>query len=193
MARDSLESSASAYLALPYRAPLLERTLIDVLIALEMYSYGEEMLSPRPTYLRWLPARSPLHQSHALVSYLSTVFWNGLILLGLAYLAMNLFAPLFGTTAANWISGFSIGLFLLSFILGTLFLPFNWRQQSKGRRKVRELMMAMVRAYAELGSEGSLSTKRVREVVSKAADIGVVWPGPLYAILDDNLAKTGRL
>jgi hypothetical protein len=51
----------------------------------------------------------------------------------------------------------------------------------------------MIHVYSELGSEGALSTKRIREVVSRAGDGGVVWPGPLYAILDDNIGRIGLL
>ena len=39
MYRDYLESAASDYLRLPYRAPILERVLVDVMIALEVYAY----------------------------------------------------------------------------------------------------------------------------------------------------------
>ena len=51
----------------------------------------------------------------------------------------------------------------------------------------------MDQTYSELPPGVAVSTRRLREAASMAADAGVVWPAPLYAMLDDNIARTGRL
>ena len=73
MARESIEGYASDYLKLPYRAPMLERLLVDMLIALELYAFADEMLRP---HARWFPMGSPLQQRHALLSYVFALFWS---------------------------------------------------------------------------------------------------------------------
>jgi hypothetical protein len=51
MDRSNVEEAATTYLDLPYRAPFLERTIVDVLIALELYAYSKEMLEkPMPGF-----------------------------------------------------------------------------------------------------------------------------------------------
>jgi hypothetical protein len=54
-------------------------------------------------------------------------------------------------------------------------------------------MLRMTATYGELADGGVVSTRRLREVASSAADAGVVWPGPLFAVLDDNISRGGKL
>jgi hypothetical protein len=192
MWRDGVLDAASGYLELPYRAPRLERTLADVLVALELYAFGDEMLRPVPRYLRWL-VQSPLQQKHVLRSYLGGILWNGLIFLGGAYLAATYLPTLAGETAAAWVAGISAALFVLLTLLSTIALPFAWRHQAKAREKVWKMIELMLATYTSLDDGGTVSSRRVREVAAKAADAGVVWPGPLFAILDDNIGRSGLL
>jgi hypothetical protein len=193
MDRYGVEEAATTYLALPYRAPYLERILVDLLIALEMYGYCKEMLEKLPIGWRWVPSRSPLTQKHVIRQYIGGWFWSGLILLGPAYLAGNFGPGLFGETASMWIAGIFVVLFLLDRGFSTFMLPFAWRNQWKARKLTRELMIAMAHTYGELSGDGQVSTRRLREVAAKAADQGVVWPKPLFLMLDDNIARLGRI
>jgi hypothetical protein len=188
-----VEGCATRYLELPYRVPSLERVIVDVLIAVEMYSYGEEMVAPEPDYLSGLAPRSPLRERHELLSYLRGNLISGVVLLGAAFLVHNFAHHVIGQLTADWIAVCLAALFVLGLSLSTLFLPNHLRQQYKSRKIVRKLMTTLVRTYSELGSEGALSARRIREAVTMAASDGVVWPGPLYAILDDNIARCGRL
>jgi hypothetical protein len=191
--RYSIEEAATSYLALPYRAPLLERTLVDILIAIELYAFSKEMLEKPPMGERWLNTRAPLTQKHVLRRYIGGWFSSGVILLGLAYLAGNFGPRLIGETASMWIAGAFVVLFLLDRGFSTVMLPFAWRAQWKARKKIRDLMIAMAHTYAELNGEGQTSTRRLREVAANAADQGVVWPKPLFLVLDDNIARVGRI
>ncbi len=193
MDRYSIEDAATSYLALPYRAPRLERTLVDLLIALELYAYCKEMLEKPPMGFRWLNTRAPLTQKHVLRSYIGGWFTSGLILLGPTYLAVNFGPRLIGETASMWIAGTFSVLFLLDRRFSTVMLPFAWHAQYKARKQTRDIMMAMAHTYGELSGDGDVSTRRLREVAVKAADQGAVWPKPLFLLLDDNVARAGRI
>jgi len=193
MDRYSIEEAATSYLALPYRAPLLERALVDLLIALELYAYSKEMLEKPPMGLRWLNTRAPLTQKHVLRRYIGGWFWSGVMLLGPAYLAGDFGPRVIGDTASMWIAGAFVVLFLLDRGFSTVMLPFAWRAQWKARKQTRDLMIAMAHTYGELNGDGQVSTRRLREVAAKAADKGVVWPKPLFLILDDNIERVGRI
>ena len=69
----------------------------------------------------------------------------------------------------------------------------SWRNQYKARKQTRDLLIAMAHTYRELDGDGQVSTRRLREVAVRAADQGVVWPKPLFLLLDDNIARSGRI
>jgi hypothetical protein len=51
----------------------------------------------------------------------------------------------------------------------------------------------MLYCYGELNSNGPISARRLLERLKSASEKGVVWPAPLYALIDDVMARTGRL
>src|ERR1700730_6862119 len=66
--RSSLESVVGDYLAVPYRSQAMDRFLVRVLIAMELYAFGDEMLNEKRFGL--FPARYPLKQRHVFLAYL---------------------------------------------------------------------------------------------------------------------------
>jgi hypothetical protein len=188
--RSSLECVVDDYLVLPYRSQAMDRLLVKLLIAVELYAFGDEMLNEK-TF--GFPARSPLKQSHVLLAYLRGLLVNAVVFGGIATLALWAASKgWIGETSAGWTSGTCAALFLLFGAISTFALPFSWYAQAKARRNVRKLLLAMVTIYNELRSDGPISAKHIRERVSSAAEEGVVWPAPLFAILDDIVARTGR-
>jgi hypothetical protein len=170
--RSSLESAAGDYLALPYRSQALDRMLVRVLIAMEFYAYGDEMMNEKSF---GFPPVSPLKQRHVLLGYLRGLFVNAVVLGGIAALA--LFAASKGwisETSAAWTSGTCASLFLLFGTISTFALPFAWYAQAKARWTVRKLLLAMATIYNELRSDGPISAQHIRERVSSAAQDGVV-------------------
>jgi len=182
------EEVASQYLDLPYRCTEIERLIIDMLIAAETQHYFEEMVMPRSSDLKWLPARSPLHKWHVFPVYLITLIVSGTILLGAAWLLFQT-----GIGFAEWIGIALMVLYVVLFALSTFSLPFEWVKQSKSRNKVYSIMKKMLSTYSEMNTYGPISAKRLREVIDQGANIGIAWPTSLYAIIDDNLARSGRL
>jgi hypothetical protein len=77
--RSSLEVVVEDYLALPYRSRAMDRILVKLLIAVELYAFCDEMMNEKTFGL--FPARSPLKQRHVLLAYLRGLIVNGVNLL----------------------------------------------------------------------------------------------------------------
>jgi hypothetical protein len=59
--------------------------------------------------------------------------------------------------------------------------------------KPDKLTQQMSICYSALDSHGTISAPHVRESLAVSAQKGVVWPAPLYALLDDVMARGGKL
>jgi hypothetical protein len=189
--RSQLECVVDDYLALPYRCQALDRFLVRALIAMELYAFGDEMLNEETFGL--FPARSPLKQRHALLQYLKGQLINGVLFGGIAALAIWASSSgWIGTTTAEWIVGVCGFLFLAFASMSTFALPFWWYAQAMARRRVRKLLVTMSTLYNKLKSDGPISAQYARERAGDAAKQGVVWPAPLFALLDDIISRTGR-
>jgi hypothetical protein len=184
ISRSYVESAASEYLALPYRSALIERTLIDVLIACEMFAFGEHFSADAKFRRRCIPGLSSYPYSGLVLGYVWGQIKSGVLLLGGAAIAYNS-SSLIGGEVAGWIGGIAIALFVLRFIISTLAAPYAFWTLVKLRRGPGRLMSEMLRVYAELDTDGAISPRRIREVVAQSAEKGVVWPPPLFAVLDD--------
>jgi hypothetical protein len=189
--RSSVEYVVGEYLALPYRSQAMDRILVNVLIAMELYAFGDEMLNEKT--FDFLPARSPLKQRHVLLAYLRGQLLNGAFFVGVAALA--LWASSHGwvsESSAWWTSGICVFLFLLFAAISTFALPFAWHKQASARQRVATLLSTMATIYNELRSDGPISAQYIRDRATNAAQEGVVWPAPLFALLDDIISRTGR-
>jgi hypothetical protein len=187
----AIENVVGNYLALPYRSLVMDRYLVRILIAMELYAFGDEMLNEKTFGL--LPATSPLKQRHALIRYLRNRILDAALSGGIAALA--LWASSKGwisDTSAMWTAGICVFLFLLDTAITTVVLPFTWSKQSKARKRVLNLLSKMVTIYNEVRSNGPISAKHIHDRATKASQEGVVWPAPLFALLDDIICRTGR-
>jgi hypothetical protein len=189
--RSSVEAAVDDYLALPYRTRSMDRFLVRLLIAVEMYAFGDEMFNEETFGL--YPARSPLKQRHALLAYLRGQIVNGLFLgaIGAAALWASSNSWL-GESTALWIVGGCVSLFLLFAATSTVLLPYMWFKQAKARNLVRTLIAEMASTYNDLKSDGPISAQHVRDRANDATRKGVGWPAPLFALLDDIIARNGR-
>jgi hypothetical protein len=189
--RMSLEGLVGDYLALPYRSQAMDRAFIRGLIAAEMYAFGDEMLNEKTFGL--ISARSPMKQRHALLVYLRGFLVNGLLFGGIAALGFGLSSgDVISENAAEWIAGICKNLFLFFAVTSTLALPYLWFNQAKARRKIRNLLATMTTLYYEQRSDGPISAYYTRDRANDASRQGVVWPAPLFALLDDIISRTGR-
>jgi hypothetical protein len=192
--RDGVEEAATDYLRLPYRAPALERLLVDVLVATELYAFGNEMIARQRRFIdKMFPSQSPIHEESFLRTFIRQKAWGAAVCLGVAAAALVYGKSYIGDTAALWIAVISVGLYFVGLLFDTFMLPRRRRAQKERQAKVWSMFSAMNDVYLAMGAGGAISATRVRELATKAADIGVVWPGPLFAMLDDNIARGGVL
>jgi hypothetical protein len=189
--RSSVESVVGGYLALPFRAQAIDRFLVRILVAMELYAFGDEMLNEKTFGL--FPARSPLKQRHALLAYLRGLLVNGVLFGGIgAFAVWANSSRWISESSMGWIVGICVALFLLFAVIGTIALPGVWYKQGKARRQVLNLLTTMATIYTELQSDGPISAQHIRARANDATQQGVVWPAPLFALLDDITARTGR-
>ena len=191
--RMDLEGLVGQYLQLPFRCEHIDRILTDALLALELYQFSDEMIN-EIVVPELGPPRSPLKQTHPLRGYLKGNFQTAafLFIVGLGVYGLHRIHLLNDGWEAG---GFVVIGLLLIFCVGvsTLALPLAWGQHAKAVRNIRMLMGEMVQTYNELRTDGPVSVRHLLERMKMATEKGVSWPGPLYALLDDVMARTGRV
>lgn len=190
LSRPEIEGVVGDYLNLPYRARAIDRLLVDLLIALELYAYGNEVLNP--VYIRGVTPK-PLLKRSALLNWSFEIggtlcIW---IVIGLALWVLNAI----GLFPESWlwvIHGVLALLFSANAAWATLHLPGAMIALSKGKKQALGLLSQMASVYSELSSDGPISARHIEQRARIAADAGVVWPGPLFALLDDINRRDGR-
>lgn len=186
MNRAGIESTCDKYLELDWRCRALDRLFVDSLIAAEMVAYGNQILNEE-TY-EFLPTISPLKQPHVLNLYLKIVATIAVLAGGAIASAMWI-----GAEWVFWIAVVIAGLLTLLTGVLTITLPFSWREQYLARRNARDLLSEMNGVYAQLRFDGSISASHIYKRLEEATSKGVVWPASVFVILDDILARDGRL
>jgi len=183
--RFSIENVCDRYLKEPWRCEALDRLLIDVLVAMELYAFGDEMINEE-TY--WLaPKRSPLKQRHIFFQYLRGQLLNATLI------AMFVGGAIWiDQSWVFWLAVVPVVILMAFSVISTGALPFAWRQQSKAKGRVVDLIGAMSGVYAELMSDGPISASHIKYRLEDVAAKGVVWPAPVFAVLEDVLGRTGR-
>lgn len=137
--RDEIEPYVETYLRLPFRSPVMERTLAGLLMFYETSHLAEEM------YRR---AKGPFSRSpfkrHVLASTLMGLLVTIVVFGGAAFLAGYLNERGKMSAAwAEWIIIGSLGLLVVIAAWEICVLPFAWRRQYRARRRVSGMMMAM--------------------------------------------------
>jgi len=190
--RTSIEAAAGKYLALPYRCVEIERVLIDMLIAAEMYAYGGTVLIKVPLIDLWNYNVSPLYYRPIrawLVGQAGNLALFG-IPIALAWWAAS--KQWIEGQTAFWIGLGSGALWLLFLVFGIILLPFLIWASARAKAETLNRLNAMQGAYAALQSAGPFSARHVIQQLEAAAAQQVVWPAPLYALLDEINARGGR-
>jgi len=190
LARQDIEAVVGSYLRLPYRAQPIDRMLVDLLIALELYGYGNEILNP--DYIKGLTPTPPLKQS-AVLGWLTEIGGSLAVWVVIALLLWGLNAAhLFPT---DWLLGANALLAVIFFAYAvwvSVQLPGAMLALRKRKQAILGLLTQMNSVYVELNSDGPISARHIEERAKRAADAGVVWPGPLFALLDDINRRDGR-
>jgi hypothetical protein len=187
ISRVEVEAAVGKYLKSPCRAQSLDRLLVDLMVATELFSFGEEVINP--VYFPGLLS-PPAHKASPLRDWLlgrmaMAVVCGVMFGIFCALSAMNIFP-------ADWLVWPFVlagGLFAADFVWTAVWLPFNCRKVSVHKKNVFDLLTAMSAVYSSLVSSGPISARNILREVVGAADKGVAWPAPLFALLDDILAR----
>jgi hypothetical protein len=189
--RAELEAAASQYLELPFRAQSFDRILVDALVALELFQFSDEMVNA--VDIPFIGTRSPLKQRHVLRTWFSGILVNSFLCGGAVGIAAALnHWDVISDDPVIWTAGIALLIWVVLFTIATIALPFAWRTQSKARQNTFDLMASMDKTYFELRSGEVISANHILDCVKAAASLGVIWPSPLYALLDDVIRRTGR-
>lgn len=171
------QEAAATYLHLPYRVPALDRLLVDMLIASEMFAFADEVqpiLKRRlPLLLGWL-----LNNVVSVVAGFAIaafVFWIG-----------N------DNTVMNWIGGIILVFTLLGTAWSLIAFPFFYPKLRAQHKKVENTLSGMLDAYVTLGGTPA-STKHIDEMLAKATDKGAVWPSQLIVLMEDIRARSATI
>ena len=193
MERSEIESAVGEYLNLPFRDERIDRLLVDILIALELYAYGDEIYNANDDMPWWYSSPYAHLKINPFWHFVKGQLFSAIVFLGSAAVA-------FFSGMRNWISDslatgiatILVSIFLILFLLGLLFLPRFWRSTSKLKEKTYDPMIAMLNVYSGMISNGPISAIHILEAVKKAEDKHISWPAPLFALLDDIITRTRR-
>jgi hypothetical protein len=180
--RDDVQEAVRMYLDLPVRSSLLDRTLVDILISMEMYAYGDQVFSGwHPVSLKKvLPTVTRLFVGGQLAS--AFTLGGGLLL----------YAFLTGTHPSHDMITFAIALWAFNLVVATGALPFSWRQIALENRLKEGPLNAMVQVWQDVEASGPTSAVYVHERCIQAVEKLVGWPPSLFALLDDIISRSGR-
>ena len=169
-----VQGAAVLYLQLPYRVQALDRILLDMLIASEMFAFADEMQpilkKKLPLLFGWLVGN---------VSSLLVCCAAGGFVLWLGG----------GATITNWIGGAIITLGVARTLWSLIAFPFYYPKLRADRRKFDGIIEAMTDAYSSLGGRPA-STKHIEERIARGTDAGVVWPAQLMVLMEDIRSRT---
>lgn len=194
MSREDILRATADYISLPYRCPSMDRVLTDVLIALEVYAFLDENVGSMAKLNRrlWLARKMTLLEPHPMGVFIWRQLISATVLLGGSYL-LSLMPPQVYPTIVSWVQFLMFAVWCLYLVGGSALLPIRWFYFSKYRNKLSGIAEALVKTYAEMHDQGPLSAVRIREAASRASEAGVVWPGSLFALLDDNIKRSGKI
>jgi len=195
MNRQALEETVGEYLRQPVRSDVLDRLIADVLIAMEVFAFADEMLNKphigTPSVGNLLGLYPPPLKVSFWLERTKQFFRFTGIYIALSFLIIG----------ACWLFGLSLlspslvlaAIYVFIAMVGVIESPFSYLRFRKSRSSILETASASVRVYNQLLGQGVASAKRVREAAVEAEGKGVVWPPSLYALLDDSIARGSKL
>lgn len=189
--RRSLTEAVARYLDLPVRNRDIDRMLVDALVAAEVIAFADQMLNI-PSFLKDLSA-SPFVKSHPLWRFIKGQLASFGIFVGFPISVLIGAVDLFDVRG-EWpfFTGLGFaGLWSLFFLSGLIALPGAWASETRGKRKVAELLEAMRNVYTEIEAGTIVSARHIRERLDKTSEQGAVWPSEVFPLLDDIIDRGG--
>lgn len=187
--RREIEQVAGGYVKGDFKTQTVDRLMVDLLVGMEFAQYAETVIhAPHVPFL----APSVMKRGVMFEWFFGRII--SAVLAGLGYLAfwgldkIGLFP-----NSWLWLVGLILtGLWLLDAVWATVMLPKAWMRTRKAKQTIQGLLNHMSLTYSALGSDGPVSVQHVTGLATRAAEAGVVWPGPLFVLLEDIGARGGR-
>ncbi|WP_297801073.1 hypothetical protein [uncultured Brevundimonas sp.] len=188
ISRPEVEQIVGSYIRGAVKTATVDRLLVDLLVALEFSQYANLVL--HAPHIPFLAPR--LLNRRPILDWLSGNILNVIM----AFFVFALFwgASVLGIFPLRWLWIIAYGLVVLLVLnagWGLIWLPRVWWIVRKARGEVLQHLGCMNSTYAALSSEGPISAQHVTALATKAADAGVVWPAPLYVLLEDIQRRGG--
>ena len=141
--RTEAEEALTQYLALPYRSTFIDRLLVDLLIAQELYAFAE--LNLNAPCVPGFFAASPLRR-RPIVEWFVGLIVNVLMALALSLGVIAVLPEKWRETA----NAIIWGLVLISIVWSTVMLPRAWLAVNKAKKLIISLLGQMSGLYSEL-------------------------------------------
>ena len=184
--REEIQMAVGLYLKLPFRCEMMDRVLVDALMAHEVEGHAHAMFNKKSYAL------SPFKQRQELVSW----FMRGLAFIALfgSVAALLVYLGSIGKIKQSW--SVELGNAMIVYIpaaglISAVWLLFAWRNITRAIKSVSNLMREMINTYRELDTSGPVSAIRVHDLATKSGEKGVVWPPSLFTLLEDIKSRSG--
>lgn len=177
--RAGIENVARRYLSASYRSQEFDVALVRALLGVEVYGLAHAIQIEK--------------RMESKAQYVVIAIGVALLMLVLVgALGLGIRHLILAAHSAEIIGDWSIhladvlaGAFAVICIQLIAGIPTSIARKYFGKSKGSEILRRMYYAYYEVPEYGPMAVGRLRKLVDDAASLGAVWPGSLYALLDD--------
>lgn len=182
--RDQLEHGIHLYLRSPYRYPMVDRVIVRALTDYEITHFIDAQVRPDP-----LSGKSRMDERRLDWGW---EWWKGRAR-GLGYGALIVAAlvalEVLWPQTPDWVliggALFVVFGYVVLTILATVILFVAAPRVRQAQQPTRDILEAMRTFFAEFRGSGPISVPFLRRRVEELRQLGVIWPGALWAMLDD--------
>lgn len=177
-----LVDAASLYLGKPdIRSNRLDWIFLDAIVFAELEAYADHVFASRAgTGINW--AATFANRSQARYHVLQIAF--GIVGFALKFVAMPVIAYFLFIAEHNVAAIVVLGLWIVTLAWQLVTFPIRWR----ARRNARKLLQHLVDLHLLLGGN-TISPRKLKEALDKAAGDGVVLDGAVFTIVDRLVAR----
>lgn len=183
--RDHLEAGVGRYLKSQFRHEGVDRLLALALTDAELSAYVESRLSKDP-----LTGRAP--HDEAVADLGPGRFWlnrGKALLLTFVFIGVLVSFEVYDSSTPDWVILIGVplaaGFWLFGTVLGLVMRAIYGERTRQPARRAIQLLNAAGTFHTEFSGTGPISVPYLRRRVEELRAQGVIWPGALWALLDD--------
>jgi ABC-type sugar transport system permease subunit len=210
MDRENIGYIAVHYLGQDLRSSMFEVLLVDALVAMEVYAYGEALKQNPSRYVKRFTLDQLGRVMNELDAYeeakgkLDKLYWAWMkntlkwaVIRGALVYAAPMGIAWFALENKWGDIAFAAVAFVV-LLVGYRTISWGWRKlrslfqrpEKEPLERAFELHAKMVIAYGELNGGTAASPRRIREVLAKVADEGAAWDPGVFSLLDVAIARS---